>query len=76
MIKPFKADAWSYAKQEACQHWINCLDGALALVDQEQKLDPNGGTVFNDDVISMRHIYDVTMKSFLFVQMKSSFRNF
>ena len=40
-----EADAWTYAKQESCQHWINCLDGALAMVDQEQKLDPNAGKV-------------------------------
>ena len=38
-------EVWSYAKQEACQHWINCLDGALAMVDQEQKLDADGGKV-------------------------------
>ena len=44
-------EVWSYAKQEACQHWINCLDGALAMVDQEQKLDPDGGTVTQNDVI-------------------------
>ena len=44
-------EVWSYAKQEACQHWINCLDGALAMVDQEQKLDADGGKVTQNDVI-------------------------
>lgn len=55
VLKPIKVngvdEVWSYAKQEACQHWINCLDGALALVDQEQKLDPNGGKVTQIDAI-------------------------
>ena len=46
MMKPVEVDAWTYAKQESCQHWINCLDGALAMVDQEQKLDPNAGKIF------------------------------
>ena len=45
MMKPVEADAWTYAKQESCQHWINCLDGALAMVNQEQKLDPNAGKI-------------------------------
>ena len=44
-------EVWSYAKQEACQHWINCLDGALAMVDQEQKLDADGGKVTQNDAI-------------------------
>lgn len=56
VLKPIKVngvdEVWSYAKQEACQHWINCLDGALAMVDQEQKLDADGGKVtLNDDIV-------------------------
>ena len=55
-MKPFKVngvdEVWSYAKQENCQHWINCLDGALAMVDQEQKLDPNAGIVIKNDTFN------------------------
>ena len=56
VLKPFKVngvdEVWSYAKQENCQHWINCLDGALAMVDQEQKLDPNAGNVIQNDILN------------------------
>ena len=34
---------WGYAEQDMCTHWVHCVDGAMAMMDQEQKLDPNSG---------------------------------
>ena len=38
-----KGAQWTYSQQETCSPWINCIDGAMSMVDQEEKVDPNAG---------------------------------
>ena len=49
-----KGAQWTYEQQESCSSWINCLDGAASMVDQEEKFDPNAATpTYSSDLFSI-----------------------